>query len=290
MRRKVGVLGAVLGMGLAIQVAVPTWGAPGGGGSSSSSSSTVVTRPADVVELSSSVTGNAGGGSLTVGPVTTVETVHWTDGSTTTTETQGTTNQDPSLQDCLYSGSSSNVTQYPAIPLAGSGRTGHVLYVFFPYEMKDARLVENHYTRQWELCSKGGGQSDLDPWKLDYVGGAQANTTQTRISKIGWNWKTGSTPPSYTLTHGFAVGTSVCIKYNDVFWKNNVTGWWDGQAVGGDAANRWHGTVVQGLWEYPMNDPEGQVVEYSLNVYEQTHCDGSFWNGMVPCYILDPQP
>lgn len=207
---------------------------------------------------------------------------------------------------------------YEPVPIAAEGGAGHVQYTFYPYRLEEARKYGRKWFRQYEVCARGLGQSDVDHWYMFTAGAAQADTNQLRNSRIGWDYRTGSTPPSYTLTYGFAQGSQLCggtpaakacsdssisasiqqVKAGELrggfkapmgelqpYWKSGVAAWWDGKAIGGSPSFQSQGTIAHGLWEYAEDDPAGIQPAISLEVYAEFKCNR--WLGFG-CSLLQP--
>lgn len=208
--------------------------------------------------------------------------------------------------------SNPNRVTYPPVAIAAANGRGHIQYVVGVFRLDDARKTGPTavWQRQWEACSRGLGQADVENWRLAIAGGTSADTND-RFTRIGWDFRTGDTPPKYTLTYGFAQGVKLCagvpvakacsdssisaaieqhksgwlrggfkapmgtLRDN---WTNGVAGWWDGNEVGGAPAYQSQGTVIHSLWEYPMNDPVGVHPALYAEVYAKFVC--TRWFGL----------
>lgn len=225
------------------------------------------------------------------------------------------------LGECLTSKSTvndKNRVAYAPVPVAAAADVGHIQYIFNLYRLEKARKVGDKPKRQYETCSRGLGQSDADNWRMVLAGAAQADTNPERTTRIGWSYRSGTTPPSYTLTYGFATGSNVCggapaakacsdksisgsivqtvggqllggfkapMGQGQYLWQNNVAGWWDGEDIEGAKAYRSHGTVIHSLWEYAETDPVGTQPGHYFEVYAYFTC--SRWFGFG-CGVPEP--
>jgi hypothetical protein len=199
---------------------------------------------------------------------------------------------------------------YPPVPVAGETGAGHIQYVFTVFRLEEARRYSGQWHRQFEACARGLGQSDAEHWRMEYAGATEADIG-SKFSRIGWEYRTGETPPKYTLTYGFAVGTKMCAgvpaakacsdssisaaieqvasgELTGGFkapvgelrpaWENGVAGWWSGAKVGGAPAFQSHGTVLHALWEYKADDTKSMQPALYAEVYAKFKC--SRWMGL----------
>lgn len=210
-----------------------------------------------------------------------------------------------------WNGQDPNRITYPPVPIAADAGVGHVQYIFSLFRLEYARRYLNVWQRQFEACSRGLAQSDAEHWKLLEGGAAEADINPERFTRIGWNYRSGPTPPKYSLSYGFAHGSDLCAgvpaakacsdssvsasvtqtKSGQLlggfkgpqgslqpYWKNGVAGWWDGSEIGGVQAFQSQGTVVHSLWEYPMDDAYGVEPPLYGEVFADFSCER--WLGL----------
>lgn len=150
-------------------------------------------------------------------------------------------------------------------------------HFFYPYRQRNARTINGVSQLQYLICANGGtdGQNGIRSLQAG-PGIFFKNSSTTR--KIGQQWRTGTTPSSYTISLGFQVGTgpvnisgsisqtpqnvlkgSTVGPYAsdlDTYARNAAVGWWDADCgflchrLSGSADLQ--GSVVEALWEFPM--------------------------------------
>jgi len=268
------------------------------------------------IDFHTTFTVSVAGGVMTVGQAVTTEIVQYADGTREmieTTESDPTSSEASSLATCVSDrqGTEPGYTAFTPIHRVADPGFGHAHYVFSLSKLENARELTNpangnkYKTQQWEVCAKGNGQTDIADWQLYQLGGAAADTDSSQPRLIGWKYKTGATPPSYTLKYGFAMGTSACVgpegeaqacsdtsisgevsqeasgrlrggsegpgSANNAYADNNVAGWWDGEEVGGDEPFHSHGTVIHGLWEYPMSNQQ-TALDWQFDIFGYALC------------------
>lgn len=192
-----------------------------------------------------------------------------------------TTTENPVLGEysCVYRGKGNkNFRALTPREIYRNDDIGKVQAQFHTYRLAEARKVgAGAKSVQFEVCGVGG--ADLDDKRLRRIGLGIAYPDATSTYKIGQAWQSGQTPENYTTNLGFKVAPHKAIEISggisqtptnkllgsfstpfpaavDAFARNAVNAWWQDDCVGGVPCARWngskdfHGTVVQGLWEF----------------------------------------
>ncbi|GAA0628518.1 hypothetical protein GCM10009547_35200 [Sporichthya brevicatena] len=193
------------------------------------------------------------------------------------------------LRSCIKNGDNRKLQTFDHFDRYASTRRGSIHFQYHPYRITAAREVEGAPTTQWEVCSVGGGQ--LADHRLRRVGTGIALADSENFRRIGYSWRTGSTPENYTLGLGFQVkkgpvGISASLTqkpadkllgshrgpwntFMDTYDRNAVNAWWQDNCIGRwyrcwpkSGSHDFQGAIAHGLWEFPAGTEPSDVAFY----------------------------
>jgi hypothetical protein len=247
-------------------------------------------QPGESVE--SSATALPGGSTLVT------HTVHDATGRAVSTTTE--TVRNPNFRaasaegfTCVSEGDKAGFTPHERREALYQGKNDFAQAFFFPYSLVGARTVRDQRTQQWLVCGVGGADTNNGS-KLNKAGPGIAFKDTNTSWKLGQNWREGATPANYTVSLGFE--TEGPLKINggitqtpkdrlkgsprppqhdeemDRLARNGANGWWE--AGSGAGSSDYHGSVVEGLWEFPDGRPVSSD-DFLMKVYWTHHC-GTF--------------
>jgi hypothetical protein len=176
-------------------------------------------------------------------------------------------------------------TAFKPVEIFQDSDKGRVQGMFYVYRQVNSRGYGDGLHKamtQFEICGVGG--SDPLHGRTRKIGLGITYPNATRTYKIGQAWKTGSTPANYSLSMdlkgeyknvsiGGGISQTPASKLMgsistpiespmDKYARNAVNAWWQDSCYDawhkchkwlGSGSKDFHGTVVQGLWEF--SDP-----------------------------------
>jgi hypothetical protein len=187
---------------------------------------------------------------------------------------------------CRPNGTSDkNFTAFKPVEIFQDNDNGRVQGMFYVYRQVKARSYgEGHKIRttQFEICGVGG--SDPSHGRTRKIGLGITYPDAATTYKIGQAWQSGLTPANYSLNLDFkgeyknvSIGGGISQtpasklmgsistpieSPMDKYARNAVNAWWQDSCYDawhkchnwlGSGSKDFHGTVVQGLWEF--SDP-----------------------------------
>jgi len=182
-------------------------------------------------------------------------------------------------------------------PLPGSNDLAQAL--FFPYSQTVSRGGgHSSEVQRWLICGVGG--ADTNNGSRVTKAGPGIAYKEDPTYRIGQKWQEGSTPANYTVSLGFETEGPIKItggisqtpqhklkgsfrppqhdKEMDRFAFNGANGWWEHACephCGGNGSpagsSDYHGSVVEGLWEFPAGKPV-RSNDFLMKVYWTHHC------------------
>jgi hypothetical protein len=177
-----------------------------------------------------------------------------------------------------------NFTAFKPVEIFQDTHKGRVQGMFYVYRQVNARGYGDvrRAVTQFEICGVGG--SDPLHGRTRKIGLGITYPDASTTYKIGQAWKTGSTPANYNLnldlkgeyknvSVGGGISQTPASKLMgsistpiespmDTYARNAVNAWWQDSCYDawhkchkwmGSGSKEFHGTVVQGLWEF--SDP-----------------------------------
>jgi hypothetical protein len=171
--------------------------------------------------------------------------------------------------------------------------------LFFPYSQIVSRGgAGGDQAQRWLICGVGGADTNNGS-RLTKAGPGIAYK-QDSTYRIGQNWQVGTTPANYTVSLGFEAAGPVKVtggisqtpqhklkgsfrppqhdRDMDRFAFNGVNGWWEHACeprCGGNGSptgsSDYHGSVVEGLWEFPAGKPV-RPDDFLMKMYWTHHC------------------
>jgi hypothetical protein len=173
-------------------------------------------------------------------------------------------------------------TAFKPVEIFRDNDKGRVQGLFFVYRQVNARAYGDSNglgTTQFEICGVGG--ADPSHGRTRKVGLGITYPDATATYKVGQAWKTGSTPANYSLSLDFkgeyknvsigggisqtpasklmgSISTPIDSPL-DQYARNAVNAWWQDSCYDAwhkcykflrSGSKDFHGTVVQGLWEF----------------------------------------
>lgn len=206
---------------------------------------------------------------------------------------------------CINNDTDSTFYAYPTVRIVDPTPKWYSQFDFHPYQYQYARqVVGTGYTQQWIICSNGG----TDPhggWRISISGSGSSYNDAATSKRQGWNWKSGTTPNTYSLSLGFKytrkpieitggisqtpvdrLAGSFSAPYEaplSAYAVNAVNGWWEdacesnfyGRCWRWDGSQNFQGTVVEGMWELPQVQP-ANTYTFLMDRYIHYFCANPF--------------
>ncbi|MGQ0468106.1 MAG: hypothetical protein ACT4QG_22660 [Sporichthyaceae bacterium] len=208
---------------------------------------------------------------------------------------------------CIKQGSARNFRAFDPAEIYYDDRRGVQQYQFRVYRKTDARRMDlGAKSTQYEVCGTGG--MDLkDGHRAFKAGLGFAFPDASKTHRIGYKWKTGTTPADYSLSMGFQLGNdktplSIGASINqtpgdkltgsfdgpgkgslDQWKRNGVNAWWQDSCISGwsrcklhaDGSPNFQGTVAHGLYEFRPEEA-AKVTHFAADSYLDYACQAPF--------------
>ncbi|HEV8625123.1 MAG TPA: hypothetical protein VG034_11755 [Acidimicrobiia bacterium] len=203
---------------------------------------------------------------------------------------------------CISEGNRPGFAAHDVKHLVHHTHNDHAEFNYFPYSADNVRISSVTFKpqKQWLICATGGADANNGS-RTVMTGPGIAFRDGGTTFKLGQVWKEGKTPANYSLNLGFEVPTdAVTIKAGitqtptaslrgsprppfksdvDAFSRNGANGWWEDSCapdcVGTGGSSNWHGSVVEGLWEFPQSRPVNED-HFALSGFFLHRCANPF--------------